>query len=160
MIELKLPRLFGARRSEKIITSLDELNYGKQQLKDSIRAYRLADNMKELDFDKATDDEGFVKYEGILVKNHSTINLHERGITILEIKANEDALFDLHLHDNESQFIRVIKGKIADLKHNMIFSTNETYFVPKRQEHMIKYFKGTNAIIIYMPNLMIANKCQ
>jgi hypothetical protein len=160
MINIRLLRLFRGKKSEKIINSLDELNYEKQQLKDSIRAYRIANNLKELDFTRTTDDDGFVKYEGILVKNHSTINLHERGITILEIKANDDAVFDLHLHDNESQFIRVIKGKIADLKHNMIFSTNETYFVPKRQEHMIKYFKGTNAIIVYMPNLMIANKCK
>jgi hypothetical protein len=155
MINIRLLRLFRGKKSENIINSLDELNFGKQQLKDSIRAYRLADNLKDLDFTKAIDDEGFVKYEGVLVKNHSTINLHAIGITILELKANEDMIFDCHLHINQSQFINIIKGKIIDLKNNMVFSKNETYFVPKRQEHLMKYFKGTNAIIIYMPNLMI-----
>jgi len=159
MLKNWIPKLFigSGKQHSEIIKNLNERNDASKKFQTSLMAYRLANNLKKLDFSDKPDSFGFVKYLGLKVKNHTTIDLHDKGMTILEVKSgDEDIVFNSHLHDDQDQHIRVISGKIADLENNMLFSANESYYIPKRHKHLIKYFKNTNAMVIYMPNLKLA----
>lgn len=153
MFNIRIPQIFPALKGKKCFSSLIELNTKKEQIIDKIRAYRIAENLDPLDLSNNIDKDGFVEYQGAFIKNYTTAALHKKGVTILELKTDKDVVFESHDHDHQTQFIYVTKGKISDLKSGFTFNKSQHYSVPKRQEHLIKYFADTNAMIVYMPNL-------
>lgn len=158
MLSINITKIF-ARTAGNGVKSLININTKKEFLIDKIKAYRFADNLKILDFSNI-DDNGFVKYDDTLIKNHTTPDLHKKGITILELIATRDTSFDMHEHHNQTQFIYVTSGKIAELHNNMFFTQDMVYLVPKKQKHMVMYYQGASAMIIYMPNLELINDVE
>lgn len=126
------------RRREEVLKDLSQLSLGREQ--------------KILDFTE-TDSSGFMEYiEGINVKNVTTPLLHLIGVTLLYVEVSKEVDFDSHAHENQSQVVYVAEGRI--LSENKIeFTKGESYFVSKKNRHAIRYYPGTKALIIYLPNL-------
>lgn len=126
------------RRREEVVRELTQLSLGR--------------DLKILDFTDA-DINGFTEYiDGLNIKNVTTPLLHTLGVTLLYMEVSKEVEFDLHAHEKQSQVVYVINGRI--LSENKIeFSTGESYFVSKKNRHAIKYYPGTKALIVYLPNL-------
>lgn len=93
--------------------------------------------------------------EGILIKDITNSEQLGLGITILHVLASKEVDFQLHMHENQSQTISVLKGKIMDLESNIIFSPSESFFVGKHKNHRLRYFEDTELLVVYMPALKI-----
>lgn len=126
------------RRREEVIKDLTQLSLGK--------------DLKILDFTEP-DENGFTEYiEGLSIKNVTTPLLHVIGVTLLYVEVFKEIEFDSHAHEKQAQVVHVIEGKI--LSENKIeFLNGESYFVSRKNRHAIKYYPGTKALIVYLPNL-------
>lgn len=93
--------------------------------------------------------------EGIVVKDITSHEQENLGITVLHAVISKDIEFDEHSHDNQSQVIFILKGSIIDLVTNDEYSVGESYYSVKKDLHAIKYLKDTEVLIFYMPKLEI-----
>ena len=75
------------------------------------------------------------------------------GVTVLVIKTNEAVEALLHEHDEQSQTICVLKGKILDIASGLVYKEKESLFINKSLPHSIKYFENTEVIVVYLPSL-------
>jgi hypothetical protein len=139
---------------QELKKSIKEHLQDKKELVKEIKRYRLTP--KEI----MTIEVGkYNEYmDGILIKDITNLEQTALGITILHVIANKSTDFSLHLHEKQSQTISVIRGKILDLNNNISFHTGESYFVSRNKEHSIRYYEGTELLIVYMPSLTEVNK--
>lgn len=93
--------------------------------------------------------------EGMLIKDISTDEQATIGITILHVLANRNIEFKLHKHDNQSQTISIIKGRIEDFTNpdsTIKYGKGDCFFIVKTEVHSIRYLTDTELIITYMPS--------
>jgi len=113
----------------------------------------IAKNQKILDFTEVGSD-GYTEYiEGLFIKNVTSPFQHLLGVTILHSKVEKEVEFQLHEHENQSQTIYVISGKIVELENNITFTEGQSYFISKNKKHSIRYYKDSEIIAVYLPNL-------
>lgn len=127
----------------------------KNDLANKILGYNVSDELDKLFFDpKKMDSDEYVEYSNnFMIKRLCGKHEYEEGISLFKVKATKDVIIDLHSHKNQSQTILVQKGKIILLDSNIEIYSNESFFVKKNKPHIIKYIKGTEALIVYLPNL-------
>lgn len=117
--------------------------------------FKVSDQLKDLHFNiKKRDSEGYITYvKGFKIKDIGSECIGEEGLSIFKAKATKDLVIDLHDHKTQSQTILVQKGKIILLDSNLEIYKGESFFIKKKKKHMIKYTKGTEVLIVYLPNL-------
>lgn len=129
-----------------------ELIKNKEEIISRMKKLVIAKDHRILDF-STTDEEGFIEYiKDLKVRNLTSPLLHLSGVTILQVKAEADVIFDMHEHDNQAQVAYVSEGTIIS-ENNIQFNTGESYFVSKKHTHSIKYLKGSKVLLVYLPNL-------
>ena len=139
--------------SAATISQVRDVLIDKQRVIEEMKQLVIAKNHKILDFTDV-DMDGFVEYiEGMSVKNITSPLQHILGVTLLQIKVTKEVEFSLHEHEGQSQTIYVMVGKLLDLENNILFKTNESYFVGKAHTHRIRYYEGAEALIVYLPSL-------
>jgi hypothetical protein len=134
---------------ENIIKAIKDNIQGKKNLAEKLRKYVMTEN-EVLTVSMDNYSEYFV---GILIKDVTTPEQSELGITILHLLANREIDFSLHLHSDQSQTISVKRGKIVDLENQLTFEVGESFFVRRNKNHRLKYYPGTELLIVYMPAL-------
>ena len=136
--------------NKELLAGIRENLKNKQEFLEEIKTYLLSSNLKLLEVSNKTHSEYL---EGIFIKDITSKEQFELGITILHIIAEQDTDFSLHFHNKQSQTISVIAGKILDLENNIEFEVGESFFVSKNKNHRLRYFKDTQLIVVYMPQL-------
>lgn len=146
-----LPKSTKAETDALVKETTNITNVKKESIIKS-KTLHLSNELPPLDFGDA-DKFGFVPYKGLRIKDFTTPLLEEEGITVLKVIAQKEVTVDLHAHDRQTQIITVKKGIITNCTTGMSFGCNKSLFVPMNEEHLIKYNKGTVAIIYYSPKL-------
>ena len=142
-------------RFQEIKANFNSDIIAKQELAEKIRKnYKVADNFVELKFGTAELQNNFLLYTNSLLVKDVSSNCAE-DITILLVKALKDVEFSEHVHVNQSQTIYVKKGKIINMVDSLSFTKGQSYFTSKKNPHKVKYLKGAEVLIVYLPNLEI-----
>lgn len=93
--------------------------------------------------------------DGIIVKDITSQEQFEVGITVLRAIASKEVDFGEHEHERQSQIIYVLSGKIYDLQSKFMFKAGQSFLVPKGDRHAVRYFPNTEVVIVYMPKLFL-----
>jgi hypothetical protein len=116
-------------------------------------SFNISDKLKKLCF-RESDSEGYIEYlDGFKIKNLTSGIIEEEGLSVFKIKVEKDINIDIHDHKSQSQTILVKKGRLLVLDDNIEIFPSESFFIKKKKPHNIKYMAGTEAIVIYLPNL-------
>ncbi len=135
--------------TSEILIGIRETLVDKKKLINEIRKYHLTQTeVIELEMNKYNE-----YIEGLLIKDITSQEQLGLGMTILHILSDKEIEFSLHMHNNQSQTINVVSGKILDLETNVLFEKGESFFVPKSHLHRLRYFKNTELLVIYVPSL-------
>ena len=130
----------------------DSIRENLQQKKDFVNEIKtyLITSTETISLEKGRYNEYL---DGILIKDITSSEQFSFGITILHVLANKETDFSIHMHENQSQTVKVQKGKILDLENNITFHPGESFFVSKCHPHRLRYYENTELIIVYMPAL-------
>lgn len=135
--------------TNKNIESFKNMIDEKKDLINTIRDLILTDD----DILKVSKDYYTRFTGGILVRDITSEEQINLRMTLLHIKSDADTDFSLHAHKTQSQMISVVKGKIMDLENNVTFSETQSFFVGKNKNHRLRYFAGSEVIVMYSPEL-------
>jgi len=91
--------------------------------------------------------------KGLKIKDITSQEQYDIGITILKVIVTDFIELDEHLHQNQSQFIYVKKGQIYNIESNVLFKEGQSLAIFKSNLHRIRYYPGTECVIVYMPKL-------
>jgi mannose-6-phosphate isomerase-like protein (cupin superfamily) len=134
-----------------VIKDIRDNIQGKKNLAEKLRQYIITkDETVSVSMDKYNE-----YLSGVLIKDMSSIDQINKGVTVLSILVNNEVDFSLHMHENQSQTICVVRGKILDLENNIMFEPGESFFVKKGKQHRLRYYSDTELIVVYMPALPI-----
>jgi len=138
-------------KSTNVLEGAKEAILQKKALIEMFRTYRL-----EPTGDVTVSTEEYKELlEGIEVKDITSLEQYNLGITVLHVKASKETDFGKHDHKKQSQVIYVMKGQIYDLQANIMFSPGQSFLVPKSNIHTIRYYPNTEAVVVYMPKLFL-----
>lgn len=133
---------------------LKEIEKEKLQIIKRVKKLLVADNMEPLDF-KKKDKKGFIEYyQGVWIRDISSELMHVLGSTELHIMVKNDTEIPAHEHENQSQSIFIIAGKIFDYERERLYLTGECFFIPRQNNHMLKYYGNSQYLITFHPNLV------
>jgi quercetin dioxygenase-like cupin family protein len=135
--------------NEKIRHEIRANIENKKQFTGIVREYALSQHeTMKLELDKYNE-----YLDGVLIKDFTSKELQQIGITVLHVLVNKDIEFTLHIHEEQNQMVTVLAGKIIDLENTIIFNPGEGFFVKKNLPHRLKYTAGSELTIVYMPAL-------
>jgi len=93
--------------------------------------------------------------EEIVMEDLTTDEQHFLGVDIFRLKILKDVSMPKHRHRDYTQLIYVIDGAIYDDLAGVRFDAGDTLYVSKRNEHSVRYLKGADILMIFIPSLKV-----
>ena len=101
-------------------------------------------------------DSPIIKYtDGVFLQDLTTDEQTKFGLSIFHARIEENTSSPIHKHGNRYQIVFVRKGKVIDNTSDEEYTTGETFCIRKKENHSIKYMKGSEVILISIPGLAL-----
>ena len=143
------------KRSDEHTNILDQLKsvkFAQESLLTKMRVIKT--NTADCDILPKVDFKGEFNYKDrVFLRDLTTEEQRNLGIGIYYAKIHKTTSSPIHEHGKSAQLIYVKQGTIFDKTSKIMFKKGESFFVSRKNEHSIKYLKGSEVLFIYMPAL-------
>lgn len=101
--------------------------------------------------------------EDLQIRDLTTKEQTELGISVIHVVCNNSIDFALHKHISMNQTISVLNGEIQDIKVEtdiITYKKGDCLYIPKNNQHRLRYCKGCELLVVYIPGLKRSNKLK
>ncbi len=147
-----MKRKFGSGDNTLLQSQLGKLTEVQEKLIMRIQTKK----SYEFIVDKPMDIKNTLKIEysdKVFITDLTTEEQSSLGINMFKVYFDKTSTSPIHEHKTRSQLIHVRKGSIYDKVQKKRIESGQSFFVDKNEEHALKYIKGSEILLIYIPGI-------